>query len=543
MSRGISLFIDWDIIILNSSGVVITILFDWISLIFIGSVLLISSIVILYRSSYIGSDIFRIRFLFLVLLFIFSIMFLIMSPNIISILLGWDGLGLVSYCLVIYFQRYKSYNSGILTILSNRIGDVAILISIAWIFNNGGWNYIYYVNYYNSWYDMMIYMIVIASFTKSAQIPFSSWLPAAIAAPTPVSALVHSSTLVTAGVYLLIRFRDVLLIFNINYFLLLSSLTMFIAGLGANFEYDLRKIIALSTLSQLGLIIRILFIGFPILAYFHLLTHAFFRALLFLCAGLIIHVIGDSQDIRYMGYIIYQMPFTSICFAISSFSLCGIPFLAGFYSKDIILESLSFEGVNSFVFLLFYISVGLTASYRIRLVYYCLGKYSGLFTCQCYIEDFYINVSIILLAIISVLGGRILSWFIFSYPTPLYLPIEVKLLSVILILLGFILGYIISLMSFSYFLKSINYTFFKYYARYIWFMPFFRTYMIYPPSLITSKYFSVFIDMGWGEYLVSKSFFSYLINLNKFNIYYQNNNVKLYLIRFLFYGLFCLLIL
>ncbi|KAF8480535.1 NADH dehydrogenase subunit 5, partial [Russula emetica] len=216
-------------------------------------------------------------------------------------------------------------------------------------------------------------LVILAAITKRAQIPFSSWLPAAIAAPTPVSALVHSSTLVTAGVYLLIRFNVLLADTVLGQFLLLiSGLTIFISGLGANFEFDLKKIIALSTLSQLGLIISILSIGFPILAFFHLLTHALFKALLFICAGAIIHNIINSQDIRSIGGLCLNIPLTTSCFNIANLALCGIPFLAGFYSKDIILELVILSNVNIITFFFFFFSTGLTVCYSFRLVYYTI---------------------------------------------------------------------------------------------------------------------------------------------------------------------------
>jgi len=234
------LFIEWEIVELNSSVIVITFLLDWISTIFIALVLLISSIVIFYRTYYIIGDKHFVRFIFLVYFFVLSMVLLILSPNIIRILLGWDGLGLVSYCLVIYYQNTKSASAGIITILSNRIGDVAILLRIAWILNFGDWNFFYCQFIYEEnvlW--LVIIMVLLAAITKRAQIPFSAWLPAAIAAPTPVSALVHSSTLVTAGVYLLIRFNYML---GLNNFLLyIGVFTMFISGLGANFETDLKK--------------------------------------------------------------------------------------------------------------------------------------------------------------------------------------------------------------------------------------------------------------------------------------------------------------
>ena len=159
-----------------------------------------------------------------------------------------------------------------------------------------------------------------------------------MAAPTPVSALVHSSTLVTAGVYLLIRFGGFLRI-EINHFLLaISTLTMFMSGLVANYEYDLKKVIALSTLSQLAVIIFSTSLGLFQLAFFHLVIHALFKALLFLCAGAMIHGIGGSQDIRHSGRLIKNFPLIGVCLNYANLSLCGFPFLAGFYSKDIIVE-------------------------------------------------------------------------------------------------------------------------------------------------------------------------------------------------------------
>lgn len=248
-----------------------------------------------------------------------------------------------------------------------------------------------------------------AAITKRAQVPFSSWLPAAMAAPTPVSSLVHSSTLVTAGVYLLIRFNEGFSSGFINVLLYLSLATIFMAGLGANFEYDLKKIIALSTLRQLGLIISILALGRAELAFFHLLIHAFFKALLFICAGIIIHNLGNCQDIRYIGAIIKFIPITCLLFNICNLSLCGLPFLSGFYSKDLVVESISIGYLNLFVYVVFYISVGLTACYRFRLTYYSLiGEFNLLSLNYLYEEKKSMLKRITGLVILVVFKGRLL---------------------------------------------------------------------------------------------------------------------------------------
>lgn len=280
--------------------------------------------------------------------------------------------------------------------------------------------------------------MVLAAITKRAQIPFSAWLPAAIAAPTPVSALVHSSTLVTAGVYLLIRFSPLLRERKAAKFLLLiAGLTIFMAGLGANFEYDLKKIIALSTLSQLGLIISVLAIGLYKLAYFHLLAHALFKALLFMCAGAVIHNIKDSQDIRNMGSLVFQIPYTIGCIRVANLALCGMPFLAGFYSKDLILEVVEIRSSRLVIFFLYFVSTGLTVCYRARLVYYSLRGAPHISTCHPINDESYnMFIGIRGLVVISILGGSMLSWWLFPTPTIICLPLGLKLLALLVSFFG-----------------------------------------------------------------------------------------------------------
>jgi len=302
--------IEWEVCSFHSTSIVIVFILDYISLLFGGLVTLISGSVLIYSTSYIRQDIFVRRFIRLVLLFVCSIILLIFRPNLISLLLGWDGLGVSSYLLVIFYQSRKSYNAGIVTALTNRMGDVGLLICLSLILSTGRWNFFFYIyrSSYIRYYFCLI--LILSACTKRAQMPFSSWLPAAIAAPTPVSALVHSSTLVTAGVYLIIRF-NYLISFNINsiFLLTLGGLTIIMAGLAALFEIDIKKIIALSTLSQLGVMIIILGGGFVSLSFFHLVSHAYFKAILFICAGILIHNIKDYQDIRGIGQGAVSIPF------------------------------------------------------------------------------------------------------------------------------------------------------------------------------------------------------------------------------------------
>nr|AVN67749.1 NADH dehydrogenase subunit 5 [Eurycotis sp. B074] len=528
-------FIEWDIISLNSNSVVMTFLFDWMSLIFMGFVFFISSLVILYSDDYMHGDMNINRFIFLVLMFVLSMMFLIISPNLISILLGWDGLGLVSYCLVIYYQNIKSYNAGMLTALSNRIGDVCLLMAIAWMLNFGSWNYLYYLDLLKGSIEMEIisFLVVLAAMTKSAQIPFSSWLPAAMAAPTPVSALVHSSTLVTAGVFLLIRFSPSFSNWLNIFILLISGLTMFMAGLGANFEYDLKKIIALSTLSQLGLMMSILSMGFSMLAFFHLLTHALFKALLFMCAGMIIHLMKNSQDIRFMGNLSFQMPFTSSCLCISNFALCGMPFLAGFYSKDLILEMVSLNYINIFGFFLFFFSTGLTVCYSFRLFYYVLcGDFNLMNMFYLYENNLNMIKGMLGLLIMAVMGGSFLSWI--SFPTPLMicLPFYLSTMALLVSFIGAWLGYEVSKVNINSELMSLNYYIYSSFMGSMWFMPYISTYGLSKmPLYLGYSSYKVF-DSGWSEYFGGQGMFLSFMYLSKINQWWQYNNLKIFMMFF-----------
>nr|YP_010526993.1 NADH dehydrogenase subunit 5 [Marumba sperchius]UXR12330.1 NADH dehydrogenase subunit 5 [Marumba sperchius] len=531
------IFLEWELISFNSVSIVMSILIDWMSLLFLMFVMLISSVVIYYSKSYMSSELNLFRFIILVMLFVFSMILLIISPNMISILLGWDGLGLVSYCLVIYYQNIKSYNAGMLTALSNRIGDVMILMVISWMLNYGSWNYIFYLYYMKNDLIMSVIgvMIIMAAMTKSAQIPFSSWLPAAMAAPTPVSALVHSSTLVTAGVYLLIRFNILIMsTFFVKILLLLGMLTMFMAGISANYEFDLKKIIALSTLSQLGLMMSILSMGFSDLAFFHLLTHAMFKALLFMCAGVIIHMMNNIQDIRFMGGISIYLPLTCLCMNISNMALCGIPFLAGFYSKDLILEMVSFSNLNMFVFFFFYISTGLTMYYTIRLLMYLMINEMNLMSIyNLYDEDYIMLKSMFVLLFMSLVSGSFLSWMIFYYPYMIYLPLNLKMMVIYVSIMGGLMGFFISNMkiySMNKFMMTYNLSNF---LCLMWFMPSLSTYGLNYYFLSFSYKLLKIIDMGWSEMYSGQGM---VFILKKYSIFYnifQMNNLKIYLFSFI----------
>nr|QLY90156.1 NADH dehydrogenase subunit 5 [Micropterna lateralis] len=532
--NNLSIFLEYKFYGVNSADLIMVLLMDWKSMIFLSTVMFISGMVIMYSSSYMCGDLNKVRFLLLVILFVLSMALLIISPNLISILLGWDGLGLISYCLVIFYQNVKSYNAGMLTILSNRVGDAAILLAIAWMLNYGGWNFYFYLEYMNK-DNLMVYigiLVILAGMTKSAQIPFSAWLPAAMAAPTPVSALVHSSTLVTAGVYLLIRFSP--LLSNTELFkilMLIGVLTMFMSGLGANYEYDLKKIIALSTLSQLGLMMCILGAGFSNLAFFHLLAHAFFKSMLFLCAGILIHSFGDMQDIRFMGNSVKFMPLTCGIFNIANMALCGLPFLTGFYSKDLILEVNLLSNLNVLSFFLCYLSTGLTVCYSIRIFYWSfISEFNFLVLINIHDEDWVMITGMIFLFIMSVLGGASLIWLVTPVMVVVYLPVYLKMLVLGVIFLGAIMGGFISHL-YRIFSSKSQLSVLEFLGG-IWFLPHLATYGVNGGVLKLGFQFKKLLDLGWTEELLVLNVSSNSRKLMNFIQVIHMNNLKIYMLIF-----------
>ena len=231
-------------------------LFDHVSLGFFRRVSFISILVFMYSGFYIIGTVELRRFFWLVYGFVFSMFLLVFSGNFFFIIVGWDGLGLVSFCLVVFYSNHRRLESGLITVFRNRVGDVFFLGCFFFLFLNG-----FFLIGSGSDFFVFCLFLFFGAITKSAQVPFSAWLPSAMAAPTPVSSLVHSSTLVTAGVYVLVRFCYVFFLIDFLFFKVFFVLTIFLAGFCANFEKDFKKIVAMSTLSQLGLMLFILSVG------------------------------------------------------------------------------------------------------------------------------------------------------------------------------------------------------------------------------------------------------------------------------------------
>nr|YP_009739800.1 NADH dehydrogenase subunit 5 [Stygobromus allegheniensis]QIC54425.1 NADH dehydrogenase subunit 5 [Stygobromus allegheniensis] len=496
LSMDTSLFIEWEIFVSSSSTVVFSLIYDWMSMSFLSTVGLISSSIMAYCIYYMDGDKSFHRFSLILLLFVFSMMILIISPNLVSLLLGWDGLGLSSYALIIYYQSESSCNAGMVTVLSNRLGDVGLLMGIGLWASAGSWNFSLSLQSANL---VLMGFILLAGLTKSAQIPFSAWLPAAMAAPTPVSALVHSSTLVTAGVYLMIRFNSMLQESGLNSFLLVIAVsTMFMAGLGANFESDVKKVIALSTLSQLGLMMMSLSVGLSELAFFHLMTHALFKSSLFMCAGCVIHTGGGSQDTRNYGGLGFSSPLLSVLFNCTNMALCGFPCLAGFYSKDLILEMMVGGGLSWFCEVMIVLATGLTVSYSLRMMY-MLNSEEVQGSSVSNVEDAGSGVAkaVTVLFVMSLVGGFFLSWaLIYGNKAVLLCSLDKGLVGLASLMFG--VGAVFLCFKSEKFVVSLS--MFQALVFSMWYLPMLTTKMNVFVSMKTGGLSLKGLDLGWYEF-------------------------------------------
>jgi proton-translocating NADH-quinone oxidoreductase chain L len=358
--------------------------FDSMNIFMVLTVIIISSLVHIYSFDYMKDDPHFNRFISFLSLFTFFMLILLTANNFILMFIGWEGVGLSSYLLInFWFTRIQANKAAIKAMIVNKIGDFGILVGIILIFNTfGTFNYhtIFSMSLLNLTeisiknIDLICFFLFIGCMGKSAQIGLHMWLPDAMEGPTPVSALIHAATMVTAGVFLVIRCSYLFEFanFTLNFISYIGVLTAIFGASVGFFQYDLKKIIAYSTCSQLGIMFCACGLSAYSLSLFHLINHAFFKALLFLCAGSIIHSLNDEQDIRKMGGLAFKLKDTYYSILIASFSLIGFPYLSGFYSKELILFLAYLNNFhdNKFNFIGICIASIFTVMYSFKILYF-----------------------------------------------------------------------------------------------------------------------------------------------------------------------------
>ena len=475
-------------------------LFDSISILFLFYLYLIVSCVFLFSKIYVSRYYKNSQFFWILFSFILRMKFLILFPDFFFLLLGWDGLGISRVLLIFFYNRKSSFFRAIKTFRIKRLGDGFLIIFLFFLLQKKRFLVIFKkIRFLTTTFFLLL---ISGLKTKRAQFPFRSWLPAAMAAPTPVSALVHSSTLVTAGLFLIIRnFRCIN--YNFSFFLVILGVwTLIYSRISCLFEKDFKKAIALSTLSQLGLIFTILGFNFLKFGFFHLLSHAGFKALLFIIRGYFIFKFYHHQDLRFLSnskkkIFLNIILFSTIC------SLRGLLFSSGFFSKDCFLEGLKLNN-SFFLKLFFFFIIILTLVYSFRL-YFSISKNSKNFYSN---QDFYFKfIGIIILWIPSIFFG-------FCFKKIFFKTLTLKNFKKKLILLLLILYFFFSTLNFS--RKNFYFSYF--------FLFFFKSSFFNSIFLKKVNFFLKKIDTNWSlnffyrvKELINfhlRNFFFYFLNLN-----------------------------
>ena len=392
----------------------------------------ISSLVHLYSIGYMTHDLNKPRFMAYLSLFTFAMLMLVVSDNFLQLFFGWEGVGLCSYLLIgFWYKKNSANNAAMKAFLVNRVGDFGLAIGMFLIFNYfGTLNYdevfskvaeqstkeINFLGFNLNLITLISLTLFIGAMGKSAQFLFHTWLPDAMEGPTPVSALIHAATMVTAGVFLVVRCSPIFEYSQValNFIAVVGMITAVFAASVALVQNDIKKIIAYSTCSQLGYMFFAAGVGAYHVAIFHLFTHAFFKALLFLGAGSVIHAFKDEQDIRKMGGVWKKIPYTWCLMLIGTLALTGFPFLSGFYSKDAIIEFAYFKNssIGHYAMTIGILTAFLTAIYSWRLFFKTFhGKYNN---SNLPIEKMHESPLVMLIPLIFLALGALFAGYIFK---------------------------------------------------------------------------------------------------------------------------------